>query len=1435
MEGSPHPIDLAALAPEASRLLMRCLPIELERRLLAPDGLAPEDGAAIGAHLAALRDALTAAVPRWLAGSLQRREPPLAYREATLVFADVTGYTALTERLSALGKAGQEQITLVLNHFFDVIVGVALAHGGDLLAFGGDAALVCFSGPDHRRQALRAARAMQAAMPDVNTLRIAGKPLTLAVKIGIATGPTLLCGVGTPDRRIALALGGAIEACDRLAAEAQPDEIRLEQAEAPAPGDGPRASERPPGAFSLPPSAPALPAPEAGAAAPLPADVSPPPSVPDLLGQIAALAPYLPSDIFASLASDPVARPGEGERREVISLFIHLDGLHALADRLGPRDLDRAAAAIGAVVGAALTVIERHGGALAHADIYQGGLKLLAFFGAPVAREGDALRAAQAALLLREQLVGGPTPVRVRMGLDAGPVVAGLLGMPARWEYTVIGSATNVAARLMGAGDLGRAEILLGPNVAQQLGAQACGEPRPLRLKGLTHPVTALALEHMGAASLAATGRQAPLFGREHELGRLYAAVDAIERGNPRLVFLQGEAGVGKSRLASEAAERLGGRVTCLTTRVVGVAPPSFAIFHALLGRMADMLQISGGAPAERAHALARALCPEQIHEIGPAIGVIMGLPDATAADLGDGPVAQQRTLARAVRALLLAAASRRPLLWICEDLHGADAASIDLIEQLIGLGGMSRLLLCTMLRPQGGRDDAGRSVRRVVETAGRSYGDAFELITIEGLTGAAGVDLVESLVPQITAEARDAILAHTGGNPLFAELLIQALRQRGDLYAGPAGVMLRGDLDRLRIPRTLRELVTSQIDRLPPEVRRIGQAAAVIASADQVVPRWLLERVADASPMALSARLAELEQAHFLERTGAEPAFRFRHALFQQVPYDRLLERRRIELHRRAGQALHLLGGERDRHLAALAHHCYEGRDWPLALDYQLAFGRRSADVYANHAARRALLRALGLARRLGRPDAAAAAREGLGGLNALLGRYTLARRQIALALAEQGGDPIAAARRYRLLAMVAERVGDYEGAAAHCRSGVAALTAGDRAGDGQQRALEAGAAPPWDGRRTTADDLQHAPEADPVSPMQPPAGGRRAAPGVPRELARLYAQLAEVLMRRGDLAGAEAQCRAGLAALFDDGPTRERVTLLQRLATLDGQRGRYNEAIVALEQSLGHARRLSDPGLTATVLHNLGNYLQSVGRHAEAVPIYTESLQLKAQIGDIDGRIKTINSLGVLNLAQGDSAAALRRYDEVLRLSLRYTLPASQALATLNIGRLHYEEGRLDAARDSLEAARRTYGQLSDAEGLALSLYMIGDVALAQGRPAEAQACAEQALALADQVGSDVYASCARRVLGEALLAGGQLAEALAELDRAWALQEAIGDPFDTALILAARARLARAQGDRPAARAHLAAALGLAREQQVAYLIADLERMEAELERR
>ncbi len=764
--------DLNTLTPELCKQLEQLLPLESRELLATPERLSSQDIRTIQAQLGHLWNGLSAMVPRWI---VERIDTPAATAgraaEATLLFADVTGFTPLTAQLEAFGRAGNEYLIDALNRFFAAIVPFALARGGDLLAFGGDAILVAFQGPGHAAAAVAAAWEMQQAIAalDLGDLGVPYPP-RLQMKIGLATGPLVLADIGAETRRVALALGSVLDTTDAMANATAPGGIRLDSRAAAQAAAVARLAPQPDGSALLIELKDISVAPPADRVAASAADLD------IIAARSLALGRYLPKSVLAALIAAPLAAPGSGEQRQVVSLFAHLTGLHELADALWDTQPGLVAAAANLVFNRVLAVIEGAGGVLARVDIYDGGHKLLALFGAPVAHEQAAARAVLTALTLPDALavagaeveallagqltdaervrLGAAPAFGIRAGINAGLVVAGLVGSPLRWEYTVMGDAVNVAARLMGKAQPG--ETLASPQVRATLGERIDGAERIVQLKGLPAPMPAWSVHALATEEHSPAPEHMLLVGREAEQATFRQVGAALRSGQAAVVLVHGEAGIGKSRLVRELPAILGAEITHIQTGSPGLVPVSYGVLRSLLLQVCRLAQADPSAPAlDELRPLVERLCPGRADELWPALAVLLGLAEADLAGLGATAEAQQRLLARALQALLEAAAALQPLAWVCEDLHEADDASLGVIEQLLAIGWQAPGLFCATLRTTAASAELARRLR---DTAMRRFADRAIAIELGGLNPNAGDTLLDTLLPGLAAPTKAAL-----------------------------------------------------------------------------------------------------------------------------------------------------------------------------------------------------------------------------------------------------------------------------------------------------------------------------------------------------------------------------------------------------------------------------------------------------------------------------------------------------------------------------------------------------------------------------------------------------------------------------------------------------------------------------------------------------
>jgi class 3 adenylate cyclase/tetratricopeptide (TPR) repeat protein len=704
-----------------------------------------------------------------------------------------------------------------------------------------------------------------------------------------------------------------------------------------------------------------------------------------------------------------------GERKLVTVMFADISGFTALSERLDP---EQVRALINACFSWLVPIVEKYGGVVEKFI----GDEIMAMFGAPVAHENDAERALRASLEMMDALVEFNkkhlTSLGMHFGINTGIVVAGGLGSDGRQQYGVMGDTVNVAARLEDVSETG--QIVVGPNTYRLTASLFRFDMLPpVRVKGKSEPIPIHRLMGLKSAPESArgiAGLKSPLVGRASELKMLVETVSSLKSRKGSVMSILAEAGLGKSRLVSEARAATSESALWVEGRALSYAEGiSYWAVRSVLDHLVGVNQ--DATPLEVSMALrnfTEHYLGEKSKDVFPYLARLRDVPmDAESESMLKDllPQALQNRMHTAFADLIRAVADARPLVLVWEDLHWADHSSLGLIETLLALTEDLPLFLILVFRPNEGRTWEWH--QKILAHMGERY----RVLELTPLTQADSALLVENLlkIENMPEATRQLILNKSEGNPFFLEELLRSLIDTGMVLLEENRAVATQAISQLEVPDTLQGVIAARIDRLPSEDKYTLQTASVIGRVfQQVVLGYLLQR--QRADLPLESALSELQQRELIRWRG-DLEYIFKHAITRDVTYNSLLIMRRKELHRATAETIEMLFPDQLDELApTLAYHYEAAESHEKAAEYFTRAGDRAQQTYANLEAIAFYRAAVQQWEQLGDKAKLVAAHENLGMVLGLVGQVDDAIQvfETALGLLDED-DVITRARLYR------------------------------------------------------------------------------------------------------------------------------------------------------------------------------------------------------------------------------------------------------------------------------------------------------------------------------------------------------------------------------------------------------------------------------------
>jgi class 3 adenylate cyclase/tetratricopeptide (TPR) repeat protein len=784
---------------------------------------------------------------------------------AAVLFADISGFTDLSERLGRKGPAGTEELSAIINECFGTMLGPVGRTGGDVLMMAGDALVVAWEGTSETNLREPVLKAVQCAREIQQRSTQPREGVGLTVRIGIGAGLANLYYVGGGDQWDMIPVGEPFRQMGVAESQATPGDVVVspeawrviqDVAAAAVVGDGCMRIERADN-------------PRQAAEA----------TARDLTGiERQTIEGFLPKPVRFLLHD--AGESWLADTRPVTSLFVHLRGS-------GEPTLER----MQEITSAVLKAAARFEGTISGSNVDEKGMTFMVSFGLPPAsHEDDPFRATQAAIAIRGALQA--TDPETGLGIATGRVFCGVVGDGERREYAVIGRTVNLAARLS---HQSHGKILCDEATYQAAATrvQFSAEP-PLRLKGISKPIPVF----VPTGLTASTAGAARMVGHRSEFARVVEAIGELKAGKSFVGVIEGEAGIGKSTLLlqwSKTAAGEGLRLLRGAAESIHATTPYYAwqgILNSLLGlaensgveeRRQQVLEISRGREWER---------------LAPLLNDILEL------EIPENPITEQITgkmrainTRELVAKLITEAAAEQPVAIILEDAHWMDSASMATAAVVAQQAQPLVLLLSTRILT----GEKEHALDPLLELPGA------ERLRLDPLPSDECVALAAQrlCVRRLAKPIADLIAAKSQGNPFFSVEIAFALREHGF-------VMIEGDeckpvpgldFSTVKFPDNVQGIIMRRVDSLAPEVQLTAKVASVVGSSFSASLLREAFPVETGEPQ-VETNLVALRDERLVV-TQDEPEYAFAHAIVEEAIYDRLLVAQRKTLHERVAGAL--------------------------------------------------------------------------------------------------------------------------------------------------------------------------------------------------------------------------------------------------------------------------------------------------------------------------------------------------------------------------------------------------------------------------------------------------------------------------------------------------------------------------------------------------
>jgi len=1190
---------------------------------------------------------------------------------AIVAFADASGFTAMSEKLAAMGREGAETLTSILNSYFTAMISRIERNGGFVGKFGGDAMTIFFPAenksdlPEVAKRAVATSLELQSAMEEFQNLETRGGTFSLGMKVGVAAGDVLFKVVGPEEIGREFLLAGI--PLDR-AADAEhhgtSGEIILTPLVSELCGDcGGEVLEDGFVKLTLENEPPVY-----------DKYISTTDQFRESWAELAKAFIDPPVYNRVKLGLDSV-----GEIRRVSVIFMSFSGLDYDEDSEVTEKLD-------VVYNWVYGLTQKYNASINKVDMGDKGSKMILTFGTPIAHENSEQHAVYCGLELmkgKEEL--SKWGLQWKLGISTGVVFAGEVGAPSRQEYTVMGSTVNLSARLMAKSEPGHMLVDEATH-KRSLDFFEYSEPIKHQFKGISEQLPTW--EPLGvkkAEPHKELGHFKPLIGRESEVETISEILDEVAESKLKILVISGSAGTGKSRLSQETLlmsdkkDFVSGGGEALSYAKQSPYLVWISVLRGLMGLTATSSEEENLTHLEE---IIHSADPQNTFRT-PIIANLLGIscPENDVIRQFDGKLRQENMYDFLLQYFKYLT-KNNPVALFFEDMQWIDKNSLELIAYLQHNLKDDPLFFVLVRRP---------------------YGKGFtspHIETIEGSEDTTHVNVSEFdrdttekfVLSCLNANSVDEDLIEfvfdaSHGNASFTEELINNLKsiKKIKLSVDPSDSSIKaektGDLSDVEVPDSLNSLIMSQLDRLGTEAKLTVKIAAVIGRrfSDEVVKEAY---PVDIDPDVILQSVKELSIHDMINSSEDVEFFNyiFKNILTRDVAYDSLLFAHRRDYHNRVGLCLEKMhDDEAEKWCEELGRHFYQSEDDERAIKYLIMSGKKSFKLFANESAITYYTRALDRATKEHHADDRFYLLSQRAKIHDILGRYEEFKEGLdeALEIARSVSNIKGMVNTLRNLSRYYQLRNELDEMKSLVEEGLNLVKQIDHPFGFINLSERMGASfflqnKPKEGLEWFEKSLNEAKRVNDTS-----------------GLVVALTQCGLAYKALGDLDKALEHYNSSVEISRENQYKKSEAMNLGNIGVLYHQRGEFDQALEIYQEALEIGRSIGWKEIQTRNLGNLAVLYQRQGELKIALDTYQEKLAIERMMNNRKGELITLGNIGMWYAQDGDYDTAISYYQQALEIATELGLKAEEPRQLMNIGQSFQRRGELDKAKEILEEA--------------------------------------------------------------------------------------------------------------------------------------------------